>query len=65
MKWFVVFSIIFVGNLPATITAATTDSFFSLFDVASMVLGWTIAFTVLELWNQYEFRKELEEKFKH
>ena len=64
MKWFVVFTIIFIGNLPATITAATTDEFLTLFDLTSMFFGWTIAFTVLELWNQHDFRKEIERKLK-
>ena len=64
MKWFVVYSIIFVGTLPALITSATTDKFLSLFDSGSLFLGWIVAFTVLELWNQHEFRKELERKIK-
>ena len=64
MKWFVVYSIIFIGTLPATITSATTDKFLSLFDIGSLFIGWIVAFTVLELWTQYEFKKELKRKMK-
>ena len=71
MKWIVVFSIIFVGNLPATITAATTDGFLTLFDLSALFLGWMIAFTVLDCWNDREIKTriltpdEVRELFKH
>ena len=64
MKWFVVYSIIFVGTLPAMITSATTDKFLSLFDISALFLGWIVAFTILDLWTQYEVAKEIERKMK-
>lgn len=64
MKWFTVFFILFVGHIPAFRTALLTEEYLRLVDYMSIFAGWSFSMLVLELWNQYEFRKELEAKFK-
>ena len=64
MKWFVVFSILFAGHIPAFRTALLTENYLCLVDYISIFAGWSFSMLVLELWNQHEFRKELERRMK-
>ena len=64
MKWFTVFFILFAGHIPAFRTALLTDSYLSLVDYVSIFAGWSFSMLILELWNQHEFRKELERRTK-
>lgn len=60
MKWFVVFSILFAGHVPAFRTALLTESYLQFVDYMSMFAGWSIGMLVLELWIQHEFREKLK-----
>lgn len=64
MKWFVVFSILFAGHIPAFRTALMTEEYLHLIDYLSIFAGWSFSMLVLELWNQHDFRKEIERKIK-
>lgn len=64
MKWFVVFSILFAGHIPAFKTALLTENYLSLVDYVSIFAGWSFSMLILELWNQHDFRKELERRTK-
>ena len=65
MKWFVVFGILFVGHIPAFRTALLTEEYLHFMDYMSIYTGWAFSMLILELWNQHEFRKELETKLNH
>ena len=64
MKWFVVFSILFAGHIPAFRTALLTEDYLKFMDYMSIFAGWAFGMLVLELWIQHDFRKELERKTK-
>ena len=64
MKWFVVFSILLAGHIPAFRTALMSDSYLQFMDYMSIFAGWAFGMLVLELWIQHDFRKELERKTK-
>lgn len=62
MKWFVVFFILFAGHIPAFRTALLTEGYLQFVDYMSIFAGWSFGMLVLELWNQHEFRKELQRR---
>lgn len=62
MKWFVVFSILFAGFIPAFRTALLTEGYLQFVDYMSIFAGWSFGMLVLELWIQHDFRKEMEER---
>lgn len=64
IKYFVTLSIMFVGHIPAFRTALMTEGYLQFMDYMSIFAGWSVGMLVLELWNQHEFRKELERKTK-
>ena len=60
MKWFVVFSILFAGHIPAFRTALLTEDCLQFVDYVSIFAGWSVGMLVLELWIQHEFREKLK-----
>lgn len=64
MKWFVIFSVMLAGHIPALSTALFTEDYLHFMDYMSIFAGWSFGMLILELWNQHELKKEFETKIK-